>query len=82
MTLEQVNDLFRVYQIKLGNTPHEQAVIIAAIKQLGRNQFEQVLQNLAYSPKEADGSTSLSLSMLDEHNIVVLDLNRDSIVSL
>lgn len=82
LTLEQVNDLFRVYQIKLGNTPHEQAVIIAAIKQLGRNQFEQVLKNLAYSPKEADGSTSLSLSMLDEHNIVVTDLNRDSIVSL
>lgn len=64
LTIEQVNDLFRVYHIKLGTSPHERAVIIAAIKHMGRQQFEQVLLNLPSINNDQQGETTLSLAHL------------------
>lgn len=63
-TIDQVNELFNVYQIKLGTSPQEKHMLISAIKNLGRQQFAQVLDSLAHIPKDIDGTVVLSLDHL------------------
>ena len=63
LTVEQIVDLFRVYQISLGNNLDDCRIIIANIQQLDRARFEIVIKNLLSQPRK-------------EHQLAVLDLQQ------
>ena len=49
LTHDQVEHLFRIYNIVLGNSPQDRDVLIPAIQNMDRAQFESVLQSLHHS---------------------------------
>lgn len=73
LTLDQIVDLFRVYQIQLGNAEHDHVAIIQAIQQLDRAQFEKYVKELLDRTK-----SSKSLVVAD---IKTFQVTENSIVN-
>lgn len=74
LTHDQVEQLFRIYNIVLGNSPQDRDVLIPAIQNMDRVQFESLLQSLHFNRND----TVIQLNQDHLH----LDTDRDSVSAL
>lgn len=65
-TVEQIERLFRVYNIVLGKNSHDRALLIPAIQNMNRAQFEQLLASLDFHTNQSDKVICLQLDHVEQ----------------
>lgn len=65
LTIQQIVDLFRVYQIQLGATSQDQHTIIQALRDLGRPQFEKVIETIMSQTKSINNNDLIVLRNIE-----------------
>lgn len=75
LTIEQVINLFNVYQIRLGNSVDDSHIIISSIRHMDRQHFELVIQQLLQDSKKSQQMVTLGLEQLESVDRNNLDTN-------
>lgn len=66
-THEQIEHLFQVYHIILGDNPSHRAMIISAIQSMDMTQFEKLLQTIKFHPNNLNSETFIHIEQVRDH---------------
>lgn len=79
-TVDQIYDMFKIYQIQLGSSPEDRDQIIDGIRSMGRIPFEHLLKSLKDRHKPQDNTYCLTLHDIHTEG-VIFDSVGESVVS-
>lgn len=65
LTIEQIVNIFSVYQIRLGNSVDDSHIIISSIRHMDRHHFEVVIQQLMNDSRNSQQMVTLKLEQLE-----------------
>lgn len=80
-TVDQIHEMFRIYQIQLGSSSEDRDSIITGIRSMGRAQFEHLLKSLQGRNKNQDDLVCIGSQDLHSDSLI-LDIVGDNLVYL